>query len=153
MVDDLSRCNIVRHFRPSVALIEATANGPALISDAKQRNQFVRVVGVVPDNRSKEKRLHAHVQLIRKQRIVLPEFAPWREDYISEFVEFPSGQFDDQVDATTQYLDWMAVNPLPDLPPDRAIIAGVDSHGVALSSSGNSIISSTPHMVVGRRCW
>src|ERR1700733_5691380 len=28
----------VRHFRPSVALIEATANGPALISDAQRRS-------------------------------------------------------------------------------------------------------------------
>ena len=43
-----------RHFRPSVALIEATANGPALISDAG-RKPFIRVIEVAPDNRSKRR--------------------------------------------------------------------------------------------------
>jgi predicted phage terminase large subunit-like protein len=140
----------VRNCRPSVALIEATANGPALISDARRR-PIVRVIDIVPDNRSKAARLIAHAPLIRRGRLYLPEAAIWRADYIKEFVEFPAGQFDDQIDATTQYLDWIAVNPIPALPPKRAICAGVNSQGVPLSSSGNSIITSVHGMVVGRR--
>ena len=139
----------VRHFRPSVALIEATANGPALISEAR-RKQFVRIVDVTPDNRSKTARLVAHVPLIRRGRICLPETAIWRDDYVKEFVEFPSAQFDDQIDATTQYLDWITVNPIPDLPPKRAICAGVNSKGGPLQSSGNSSITSVRGMVIGR---
>ena len=139
----------VRQFRPSVALIEATANGPALISDAR-RKPFVRVVDVTPDNRSKTARLIAHVPLIRRGRIYLPESALWRTDYIKEFVEFPTGQFDDQIDATTQYLDWISVNPIPDLPPKQAICAGVGSNGLPIQSSGNSVITSVRGMVVGR---
>jgi predicted phage terminase large subunit-like protein len=141
----------VRQFRPSVALIEATANGPALISDAR-RKPFVRVVvvDVTPDNRSKTARLIVHVPIIRRGRIYLPESAIWRDDYVKEFVEFPSGQFDDQIDATTQYLDWISVNPIPDLPPKRAICAGVGSNGLPIRSSGNSVITSVRGMVVGR---
>jgi predicted phage terminase large subunit-like protein len=139
----------VRKYRPSVALIEATANGPALISNAKDR-QFVRVVDVIPDNRSKTARLLAHLPLIRRRHIYLPESASWTADYIKEFIEFPLGRFDDQVDATTQYLDWISVNPIPDLPPKRAVVVGVGSNGLPLSSSRNSDITSIRGMVVGK---
>jgi predicted phage terminase large subunit-like protein len=106
----------VRHYRPSVALIEATANGPALIAYAT-RKRLVRVEEITPDNRSKAARLLVHKSFIRRQHVRLPEYAPWRADYIKEFVEFPYGPFDDQIDAATQYLDWIAVNPIPDRPP------------------------------------
>lgn len=140
----------VRHYRPSVALIEATANGPALISEARRR-EAVRVVDVTPDNRSKATRLVAHAPLIRRGRLYLPEVAIWRSDYIKEFVEFPAGQFDDQIDATTQYLDWIAANPIPALPPKRAVCVGVSSSGIPFSPTGSSIITSVRGMVTGRR--
>lgn len=139
----------VRHYRPSVALIEATANGPALISDAR-RKQIVHVEEINPENCSKAARLLVHVPLIHRHRIHLPDHALWRADYIKEFVEFPSGPFDDQIDATTQYLDWIAVNPIPDLPPKRAIIAGAGWNGLPLSASGNSDITSVRGMVWGK---
>jgi len=109
-----------RRFRPSVALIEATANGPALIDYAK-RKQFVRVVAITPDNRSKKARLVRHIRLIQGRRLHLPADASWRLDFIKEFVDFPSGTFDDQVDAAVQYLDWIADNPIPGLPPKPAL--------------------------------
>jgi predicted phage terminase large subunit-like protein len=124
----------VRRFRPSVALIEATANGPALIADAKRRST-PRVVEIVPGGRSKAARLLTHVPLIRKSRVLLPATAPWRADYIKEMVEFPSAPFDDQVDATTQYLDWIAVNPVPALPPARAFMVGIRGDGLPLTGN------------------
>jgi predicted phage terminase large subunit-like protein len=142
----------VRHFRPSVALIEATANGPALI-DAVGRRSTPKVVPVTPDGRSKTARLLAHVRLIRKSHILLPTAAGWRVDYVKELVDFPSAPFDDQVDATTQYLVWIAKNPVPALPPDRATIA-VANHMSPMSTGGN-VINSAPGIVVikGRRPW
>jgi hypothetical protein len=35
----------------------------------------------------------------------IPALAPWREEFVREFCEFPKGKFSDQVDATTQLLD------------------------------------------------
>jgi predicted phage terminase large subunit-like protein len=122
-----------RHFkrrhRAVVALIEATADGPALAAFAKGK-QSIRVVDVIPDNRSKQARLLRHISLIRSRRIHIPKSALWRDDYINEFVEFPSSKFDDQVDATTQYLDWISSNPIPEPAPPLGIAVAVGSNGV-----------------------
>ena len=37
----------------------------------------------------------------------------WVEDYINEFVNFPYGRFDDQVDSLTQLLPWADKRPNP----------------------------------------
>jgi predicted phage terminase large subunit-like protein len=139
----------VRHFRPSVVLIEATANGPALISEAKRRSTPI-VVEITPDGRSKAARLLTHVSLIRASRIRLPESAMWRADYVNELVGFPSAPFDDQVDATTQYLDWIAANPVPAPLPQRAIAAAVRSNGLPLGTVGSFVAGATRGAVLVR---
>jgi predicted phage terminase large subunit-like protein len=140
----------VRHFRPSVALIENTANGPALISDARRRSTPT-VVEITPDGRSKAARLLTHVPLIRRSRILLPETAMWRADYIKEFVEFPASNFDDQVDATTQYLDWITANGVPAPPPQRAIAAAVTSNGAPILPGGSYVGGAVRGAVLVRR--
>ena len=45
--------------------------------------------------------------LLRK--IELPEGAEWRQDFVAEFSEFPKSKFSD---ATTQFLEFMATNPV-----------------------------------------
>ena len=139
----------VRQFRPSVVLIEATANGPALISEAKRRSTPI-VVEIAPDGRSKAARLLTHVPLIRGAHIHLAEAAAWHADYVNEFVNFPSAPFDDQVDATTQYLDWVAANPVPGLPPQRAIAVAVGSNGLPISPGGSFVAGSTRGAVLVR---
>jgi len=32
--------------------------------------------------------------------------APWLADFVSEYLAFPSGQYDDQIDALSQFLEW-----------------------------------------------
>jgi predicted phage terminase large subunit-like protein len=143
--------NFVKSLRPSVVLIEATANGPALISDAKRR-QSPSVIEVIPDGRSKAARLLEHVPLIRRHGIRLPEAANWRAAYVEELVEFPSSPFDDQVDATTQYLDWISKNGVPTLPPERAIARGVTAHGLPIVG-GKGIAMEARGIVTVRRRW
>ena len=113
--------SIVRKKRPSAVLIEDTANGSALLAEAK-RMSWVKVIAITPDGRSKAKRLLDHMYSIRRKRIHLPDGADWCGAFIAELVSFP-GEFDDQVDAMTQYLSFMATNPTLELPPKRAIIA------------------------------
>lgn len=140
--------SFLRRYRPSAVLIEDTANGSALITEAR-RKSWVNVIAITPDGRSKAKRLLDHMYTIRKKRIHVLGGTDWRNAFVRELVEFPS-QFDDQVDATTQYLDWISVNPIPDLPPKRAIMVGATSSGIPLESTGTSIITSVRGMVVGR---
>ncbi len=97
----------VARFQPAACLIEDTANGSALIDRAKRKKWF-KVIPIIPDGRSKAARLVAHIDTIKHGHIQLPGLAKWREAYITEFLEFPRGRNDDQVDATTQYLDYMS---------------------------------------------
>jgi predicted phage terminase large subunit-like protein len=106
----------VRKYNPSMALIENTANGPALYSAVRRKAKF-EIKLITPRQDSKAVRLHDHLPKIRNKHIHLPESAIWGEAFIAEIVAFP-GEFDDQVDAMTQYLDFMETDPI--IPPPRA---------------------------------
>jgi predicted phage terminase large subunit-like protein len=125
--------SFLRKYRPSTVLIEDTANGSALIAEAK-RKSLVDVIAVTPDGRSKAARLLDHVSAIRKKRIHLLDGADWRDAFVRELVDFPS-EFDDQVDAMSQYLAFMATNPRLKSPPERAL-------GVAIGFSRGPITPS-----------
>jgi predicted phage terminase large subunit-like protein len=91
-------------YRPVAILIERAANGAALFSDLAIKWEHL-LMPVDPDGRSKSARLRCHAKIILSRRIYLPADAAWRDEFVSEFVEFPRGRFSDQVDATIQFLD------------------------------------------------
>jgi predicted phage terminase large subunit-like protein len=116
-----------RKHRPSVALIEKTADGPALYSRIRFKAQFD--IKLIFPNLPKEVGFANHWSKIRGKKIFLPEHAVWREEFITEVVSFPS-EFDDRIDAMSQYLDFMDTDPvITPRPPRESGIA------VALASS------------------
>jgi predicted phage terminase large subunit-like protein len=122
----------IRQRRPSAILVEATGQGPALISDIRTQDGM-KIVSITPVG-DKLSRLRRHRKTIRHGLVLLPELASWREDFLSELTLFPYAAFDDQVDALTQFLDWIAKNPnLPKRQP-RPLLAGTTAHGVPLNS-------------------
>lgn len=40
------------------------------------------------------------------RQVYLPERAPWLPAYVHEILTFPNGKYDDQVDSTSQALNW-----------------------------------------------
>jgi predicted phage terminase large subunit-like protein len=38
--------------------------------------------------------------------VILPKKSSWLPEYEAELIAFPNGKFDDQVDATSQYLEY-----------------------------------------------
>ncbi len=64
------------------------------------------VVAVKP-NGDKETRLIRHSVKFENGRVRLPQQAHWLQDYTHELLAFPSSRFCDQVDATTQALDFL----------------------------------------------
>jgi hypothetical protein len=64
-----------------------------------------RAVAITP-RESKTARLRRHYDKFLEGRIRVKSDAAFREKYIAEFVEFPD-RGDDQVDATTMYLDYV----------------------------------------------
>src|SRR4029077_7179935 len=116
-----------RRHRPSAILIEGAANGHALISVMKSKHR--NLIHEITPRGSKTARLRRHIDTILAHRICVPNNAQWRNEYLAEFVAFPRGDFTDQVDATTQYLDYMAGEPKLTMPPPLALAAGVNSQG------------------------
>jgi predicted phage terminase large subunit-like protein len=114
-----AKCDYVRlwealdHFLgrypPAMILIEDTSSGSALIAQVKFRLRFP-VKGIVPTE-SKFDRFRRHFKTISQKRIHLPLSADWGPDWINEIVAFPNGDYDDQVDALSMYLDYMATWP------------------------------------------
>jgi len=88
-------------------LIEAKANGPAILSILKDK--VSGLISVEPEG-SKESRVHAISSVIESGNVYLPhsKIVPWVEEFIDECSNFPNGAYDDQVDAMSQALSHLA---------------------------------------------
>ncbi len=56
-------------------------------------------------------RMHAETAKIEAGQVYLPREAPWLGSFLSEFLAFPSGRHDDQVDSVSQFLHWVGTQP------------------------------------------
>jgi predicted phage terminase large subunit-like protein len=96
-------------------LIEDRASGTQLIQDLIADGMH----GVTRYEPKLEKimRMHAVTSTIENGFIHVPEQASWLAEYLHELGIFPNGRFDDQVDSTSQALDWLKERrPEPFLP-------------------------------------
>lgn len=93
-------------WRPRVVLIEDKASGQSLIQELTQDTTIP--VRKVPVGKYDDKisRAHAVTPTIEAGRVFLPEDAPWLSDYLDEMALFPNGEHDDDVDSTTQALNY-----------------------------------------------
>jgi len=90
--------------RPNAILIEEQANGSPLI-DQCRRNGLTGIVGrrAVVD---KKTRMNGETAKLEAGSLVLPKSAPWLDEFVMEFLAFPGGKHDDQIDALSQFLHW-----------------------------------------------
>ena len=140
----------VRQYRPTAILIEATGNGPALLSDIRPQ-LGMEVISVTPRD-DKVTRLRRHRNTLRSGVVVLPETAQWKDEFLEEVVLFPYGAYDDQVDAMTQFLDWIALHPNLRKRPLQALMSGIGcSTGRAISQTGLAPAMEIPGGVLARR--
>ena len=91
-------------------LVEDKANGPAVIQSL--RHEISGLTSWPPKGikmTGKEERVDAVTPLFAAKNIWLPDpsIAPWIHDYVEELVAFPNAANDDQVDTTTQALDYL----------------------------------------------
>jgi predicted phage terminase large subunit-like protein len=122
-------------YRPSVVLIEDTGHGPALISDIRPQSGM-ELVAITPSG-DKVERLRKHRRVIRREFVQLARNSLWYNEFISEATQFPYGPFDDQIDALSQYLNWIAEHPNPHKRLPMATGQGVDSEGRTISLAAN----------------
>jgi len=88
-----------REFEPDGVLIEKKASGAPLIYDL--RAMGIPVQDYTPGKgQDKIARLNAVSDIIASGKVWVPQ-TRWAEELVDEIAEFPSGQHDDLVDATT----------------------------------------------------
>jgi predicted phage terminase large subunit-like protein len=106
---DLKRAVLeqARQHHADIVLIEDKASGTQLIQDL----QFEGLYGIrayeAPAGTDKILLLYAQTAEFESGRVLLPRSAPWLEAYKSELTTFPGSKYDDQVDSTTQALDYL----------------------------------------------
>lgn len=111
-------------------LVEDKANGPAVINQL--RRTVTGLIPVEPDG-SKSARAAAVSPFVEAGNVHVPsvELAPWVDGLIEESVAFPRGRHDDQVDAMTQAINRLLLNPLL---ADEDIITDPDDDDYTISS-------------------
>jgi predicted phage terminase large subunit-like protein len=89
-------------------LVEDKANGSAIIQTMQKM-----IPGVIPINPKggKVSRVNAVSPAIESGNVYLPIGAPWVDDYIEQWCQFPNGKNDDMVDSTSQCLNYMIYSP------------------------------------------
>jgi predicted phage terminase large subunit-like protein len=133
-LEDAARKYIKRN-RPAAVLIENAANGTPLLSRLHKTLKNIKLHAIEP-RKSKTFRLNRHRATIRSGRISLSADSDWAADYIAEFVNYPNGP-SDQIDGTTQMLDFMASKPVLKEQEPRALAQGVFSNGMRIPNETN----------------
>jgi predicted phage terminase large subunit-like protein len=99
---------LYERFKPRKVVIEDKASGTSLIQELKREGLY----GVEPYQPSpgsdKYMRTAGQSMKFESGQVLLPTNAPWLDDYVRELTGFPGAKFDDQVDSTTQALDFMS---------------------------------------------
>jgi len=87
-------------------LVEDKANGTAIIEDLS--SSVGGLIAVEPQG-GKEARASVMQPYCESGNVYLPDpsIAPWIEDYMEEFRNFPNGKNDDYVDSSSQAIVWM----------------------------------------------
>jgi predicted phage terminase large subunit-like protein len=93
-------------YGPGAVLIENSAAGIALLQDLR-REGLLLPISYKPKV-DKVARLEGHSAKLEAGHVLLPEAAPWLDDFKTELLAFPRGRHDDQVDALSQFLEWFA---------------------------------------------
>lgn len=94
---------------PDRVLIEKTGIGWSLVDDMREAvppGKKGRIITYVP-NVDKETRVEVQSVKLEQGLVGVPEVAPWRDEFRKEILGFPNAKHDDQVDALSQFLEWL----------------------------------------------
>jgi predicted phage terminase large subunit-like protein len=90
--------------KPNTILIEDHASGSPLIAQCK-RNGMMGIVDRRPIA-DKKTRMYGETAKLEAGSLILPKSAPWLGEFLGEYLSFPGGKYDDQIDALSQFLCW-----------------------------------------------
>jgi predicted phage terminase large subunit-like protein len=97
---------LCREWEPDWVLIEDTSAGASVCQDLQRDASFPWNIIPVSPRGDKMSRFILTTATFESRRVYLPESAPWLANYERELLSFPRAPHDDQVDATSQFLNW-----------------------------------------------
>lgn len=104
---DLVEDHYKKYPQVELVLIETTAYQYALFAELVKR-------GVPMEShdskKNKKDRLDASAIFFKNRTVFLPEWAPWKDEFVTEFTSYPTGKHDDQIDAMSALLEWLSFN-------------------------------------------
>jgi predicted phage terminase large subunit-like protein len=92
-------------YKPKNIVIEDKASGTSLIQDLQDEGLYT-VTRYTPEG-EKILRMSSVSNMIADGFVHIPAQAAWLPEYLHELATFPNGKYDDQVDSTSQALDWL----------------------------------------------
>ena len=93
-----------KHHHASQILIEDKGAGTSALQELK-RHTKLNVKGIEPKG-DKPTRLYTVTPIMEAGRVFLPKDASWLDTYLHEMLLFNKSKHDDQVDSTSQFLQW-----------------------------------------------
>ncbi|MCL6250292.1 phage terminase large subunit [Altererythrobacter sp. KTW20L] len=93
-----------RQWQPDMVIIEDASTGSSLWSELSVEGPFRPIMWRA--NISKEERLIGQTGQMEAGKIVIPYEAPWLQEWCRELLAAPNCRFWDQVDSTTQFLEF-----------------------------------------------
>lgn len=96
--------SLAQKFRATTVLVEEQAAGITFMQLLK--NMGVQGVLGIKHRADKQTRMRNAIPKIEGGSLFLPKSAPWSEIFLLEYLSFPSGKHDDQMDALSQFLNW-----------------------------------------------
>ena len=94
-------------FTPRKVVIEDKASGTALVQELQLSDMYGVEAYQPASGSNKQMRFATQTIKFEQGQVLLPSKAPWLDEYLAELTGFPGAKFDDQVDSTSQALDFM----------------------------------------------
>jgi predicted phage terminase large subunit-like protein len=94
-----------RKHEADAILIEDAVSGTSLIQYARQAG----LQGIIPIKPTTDKasRMMVGTPKLESGSLSLPKDAPWLVEFLKEYLAFPKARHDDQMDALSQFLQWV----------------------------------------------
>lgn len=105
-----------RDVKADITLIEDADLGRGIAQDLRRSSGYCRPRLVRPTI-DKLARMQARSVMFETGKVLFPREAPWLAIYLDELLGFPNRRHDDQVDSTSQALDWFQQKFSGDISP------------------------------------
>lgn len=99
---------LAQQYKPHGILVEKIGVGISLHDELRDTNAqgVPKPIAIKPHN-DKVSRLEGGSARIEAGQVYLPKDVPWLDTFLNELLGFPNTKYDDQVDSTSQFLEWI----------------------------------------------